>query len=84
MADGLGIFAAYLGIFSSMLGLISMVADQFSKIEAGDPNQNTFLRIIYAELDREGGLNDAGGELPDIILYNIYNEKIGHVNDPGS
>lgn len=67
-----------IGVLSGLLGIYQFGADNFGSADAG----GSVVRIQVG-LDTPGGLNNAGGDLPDIRLFNEAGDFLGGKYDPG-
>ena len=72
-----GIFEA-IGLVSGLLGIVQFGIDNFAEPES----TGSTIRVAVG-LDYDGGLSNAGGDLPDMRLFNEAGEFIGMVADPG-
>ena len=72
-----GIFEA-IGVISGVLGIVQFGIDNFAEPES----KGSTVRIAVG-LDYDNGLNNAGGDLPDIRLFNEAGGFLGMVADPG-
>ncbi|PVH88139.1 hypothetical protein DL98DRAFT_544637 [Cadophora sp. DSE1049] len=77
MAQAVG-FTKVLGVISGILGIISFGENNFKPPKAVGSVVN-----IAVGLDYEGGLQNAGGNLPDVRLFNEGGEFLGMSTDPG-
>ncbi|KAI1335271.1 hypothetical protein F5Y15DRAFT_255325 [Xylariaceae sp. FL0016] len=68
-----------IGLISGVLGIISFAQDNFPEQES----VGSTVRVTVG-LDTSGGLNNAGGDAPDIRLFNEAGEFLGMKADPGS
>ncbi|RYP59709.1 hypothetical protein DL771_010778 [Monosporascus sp. 5C6A] len=73
-----GVFEA-IGVISGVLGIIQFGIDNFAAPES----VGSTVRIAVG-LDYDGGLSNAGGDLPDVRLFNEAGDFIGMVADPGT
>lgn len=67
-----------IGIISGALGIVQFGLDNFAEPET----VGSTIRIAVG-LDYDGGLNNAGGDLPDVRLFNEAGDFIGMSADPG-
>ncbi|KAI1475702.1 hypothetical protein F4774DRAFT_396030 [Daldinia eschscholtzii] len=67
-----------IGVLSGVLGILQFGIDHFPK----DDGPKSTVRITVG-LDTPGGLNNAGGDLPDVRLFNEAGKFIGINVDPG-
>lgn len=67
-----------IGVVSGLLGIYQFGADNFASKDSG----GSVVRIQVG-LDSPGGLSNAGGDLPDIRLFNEVGDFLGIVADPG-
>ncbi|KAJ8109145.1 hypothetical protein ONZ43_g6215 [Nemania bipapillata] len=67
-----------IGLLSGVLGIVQFGIDNVPKAES----VGSTVRVTVG-LDMKGGLNNAGGDLPDIRLFNEVGEFLGIVADPG-
>ncbi|KAI1459464.1 hypothetical protein F4805DRAFT_63649 [Annulohypoxylon moriforme] len=67
-----------IGLISGALGIIQFGIDNFPEPKSVD----SVVRITVG-LDTNGGLDNAGGDLPDVRLYNEAGEYLGLSKDPG-
>ncbi|KAI1774803.1 hypothetical protein F4818DRAFT_418994 [Hypoxylon cercidicola] len=67
-----------IGVISGVLGIIQFGADNFAAPES----VGSTIRVTVG-LDYSGGLNNAGGDLPDVRLFNEGGEFIGIKVGPG-
>ena len=72
-----GIFEA-IGVISGVLGIIQFGADNFPV-----PDKVGSTVRVAVGLDFSGGLREAGGDLPDVRLWNEAGEFLGKTTDPG-
>lgn len=68
-----------IGVVSGLLGIYQFGRDNFGSTEEG----GSVVRIQVG-LDSKDGLSNAGGDLPDIRLFNEVGEFLGATYDPGS
>lgn len=68
-----------IGVVSGLLGLYQFGVDNFGSGDVG----GSVVRIQVG-LDVDSGLSNAGGDLPDIRLFNEGGEFLGSLYDPGS
>ncbi|KAI0103409.1 hypothetical protein F4814DRAFT_96523 [Daldinia grandis] len=68
-----------IGVLSGVLGILQFGIDHFPK----DDGPKSTVRVTVG-LDTPGGLNNAGGDLPDVRLFNEAGEFLGIKVDPGS
>ncbi|RYO97129.1 hypothetical protein DL765_011298 [Monosporascus sp. GIB2] len=73
-----GVFEA-IGVISGVLGIIQFGIDNFAEPE----RVGSTVRIAVG-LDYDGGLSNAGGDLPDVRLFNEAGDFLGMVADPGT
>lgn len=69
-----------IGVVSGLLGIYQFGADNFGSSE---DTGGSVVRIQVG-LDSTNGLSNAGGDLPDIRLFNEVGEFLGASYDPGS
>ncbi|KAI5864852.1 hypothetical protein GGS23DRAFT_466452 [Durotheca rogersii] len=67
-----------IGIISGLLGIVQFGIDNFA-----DPKTVGSTIRITVGLDTKGGLNNAGGDLPDVRLWNEAGDFLGIKADPG-
>ncbi|OTA92355.1 hypothetical protein M434DRAFT_387364 [Hypoxylon sp. CO27-5] len=67
-----------IGVISGVLGILQFGIDNFPKQDSVDST----VRVTVG-LDTKGGLNNAGGDLPDVRLFNEAGEFIGITAGPG-
>lgn len=67
-----------IGVVSGLLGLVQFGIDNFAAPETAASKLK-----IGVGLDIAGGLNNAGGDLPDVRLWNEGGEFLGISADPG-
>ncbi|KAH7327218.1 hypothetical protein BKA65DRAFT_566565, partial [Rhexocercosporidium sp. MPI-PUGE-AT-0058] len=67
-----------IGVVSGILGIVSFAQDNFKAPEAVGSVVN-----IAVGLDYEGGLQNAGGNLPDVRLFNEAGKFLGISKDSG-
>ncbi|KAI0384063.1 hypothetical protein F5Y04DRAFT_248889 [Hypomontagnella monticulosa] len=67
-----------IGVISGVLGILQFGIDNFPKQDT----VSSTIRITVG-LDTAGGLNNAGGDLPDVRLFNEGGEFLGIETDPG-
>ncbi|KAI0882236.1 uncharacterized protein GGS22DRAFT_191406 [Annulohypoxylon maeteangense] len=67
-----------IGLISGALGIIQFGIDNFPQAKSVD----SVVRITTG-LDTPGGLNNAGGSLPDVRLFNEAGKFLGLKKDPG-
>jgi hypothetical protein len=67
-----------LNILAGVLGFIPFAAENFG----GSDSVASVIRVTVG-LDVEGGLQNAGGDLPDVRLFNEAGEFIGISTEPG-
>lgn len=67
-----------IGLVSGLLGIYQFGADNFGSADTG----GSVVRIQVG-LDSPDGLNNAGGDLPDIRLFNEVGDFLGAEYDPG-
>jgi hypothetical protein len=72
-------FVEVIGIVSGLLGIVQFGMDNFG---GDDGTVNSVIKIAVG-LDG-GGLTNAGGDLPDVRLFNEFGEFLGMSADPGS
>lgn len=77
MAATLG-FVEVIGLVSGLLGIVQFGMDNFG---GEDDSVNSIIKIAVG-LDG-GGLTNAGGDLPDVRLFNEFGEFLGMSADPG-
>ena len=70
-----GVFEA-IGVISGVLGILQFGIDSFPK---SDPVGST-VRIAVG-LDSPGGLDQAGGDFPDVQLFNEAGKYLGEIAD---
>ena len=68
-----------IGVISGLLGIWSFAQDNF-----GDTDEGGSVVRIQVGLDTSNGLSNAGGDLPDVRLFNEAGEFLGGKYDPGS
>lgn len=68
-----------IGLVSGLLGIYQFGKDNFGSSDSG----GSTVRVLLG-LDIDGGLNNAGGDLPDVRLFNEGAEFLGMTVDPGS
>ncbi|KAI8623022.1 hypothetical protein F5Y19DRAFT_493694 [Xylariaceae sp. FL1651] len=66
--------AEVIGLMASMLGIISFTEGQFAKLIK--PGPETVVRIQVG-LDYAGGLSNAGGDIPDVRIFNEAGTSLG-------
>ncbi|KAI0392432.1 hypothetical protein F5Y17DRAFT_359122 [Xylariaceae sp. FL0594] len=71
-------FIDAIGIISGALGIIQFGMDNLPKQDS----VGSTVRITVG-LDFDNGLSNAGGDLPDIHLFNEVGDFLGKVTDPG-
>ncbi|KAI1378582.1 hypothetical protein F4677DRAFT_372060 [Hypoxylon crocopeplum] len=67
-----------IGVISGVLGIIQFGVDNFAAPES----VGSSIRVTVG-LDTNGGLNNAGGDLPDVRLFNEAGEFLGITAGPG-
>lgn len=72
--------ANVLGVVGSIFTIFSFLADNFADND-GSPSDSK-MRIAVG-LDGTKGLSNAGGDYPDVRLFNEVGEKLGARYDPG-
>jgi hypothetical protein len=77
-AAGFGAFLSVFGLVSDVLGIVQFGLDNFSP-----PETATSVVRIAVGLDIDGGLSNAGGDLPDVRLFNEAGKFLGLNADPG-
>ncbi|ORY56996.1 uncharacterized protein BCR38DRAFT_450541 [Pseudomassariella vexata] len=68
-----------IGLISGALGIIQFGIDNFA-----EPDSVGSVVKVAVGLDVNGGLNNAGGDLPDVRLFNEAGGFLGITADPGS
>ena len=68
-----------IGVISGLLGIWSFGQENFAKSDKG----GSVVRLQVG-LDSPNGLSNAGGDLPDVRLFNEVGEFLGASYDPGS
>ncbi|KAI1103608.1 hypothetical protein F4804DRAFT_342403 [Jackrogersella minutella] len=71
-------FVDVIGLISGVLGIIQFASDQFPPTTSVDST----VRVTVG-LDTNGGLDNGGGDLPDIRLFNEAGTFLGLAQDPG-
>lgn len=71
-------FVEVIGVVSGLLGIVQFGMDNFA---GGGDSVNSVIKIAVG-LDG-GGLTNAGGDLPDVRLFNEFGEFLGMSADPG-
>lgn len=71
-------FTGVIGVISGILGIAQFGMDKF----AAPDSSGSVVRFQVA-LDSDGGLSNAGGDIPDIRLFNEVGEFLGGRYDPG-
>ncbi|KAI1464084.1 uncharacterized protein F4812DRAFT_444512 [Daldinia caldariorum] len=71
-------FIEAIGVLSGVLGILQFGIDHFPK----DDGPKSTIRITVG-LDTPNGLHNAGGDLPDVRLWNEAGKFIGMHADPG-
>lgn len=69
---------AVIGLLGSVLGIIQFGMDNFAA-----PDSNGSKITVAVGLDYKGGLDNAGGDLPDVRLFNEAGGFLGMAADPG-
>ncbi|KAK0743548.1 hypothetical protein B0T18DRAFT_439401 [Schizothecium vesticola] len=72
-------FVEVIGVLSGVLGIVQFGMDNFA---GEDDSVNSIIKIAVG-LDG-GGLTNAGGDLPDVRLFNEFGEFLGMSADPGT
>lgn len=72
--------ATVIGVIGSILTIFSFLQDNFAD-DDGSPNDSK-MRIAVG-LDGTEGLDNAGGDYPDVRLFNEVGDFIGSSYDPG-
>lgn len=67
-----------IGVVSGLLGIYQFAADNFASSDKG----GSVVRVQVG-LDNPGGLSNAGGDLPDVRLFNEVGDFLGASYDPG-
>lgn len=67
-----------IGVVSGILGIAQFGIDNF-----GAPDTGGSVVRFQVGLDSDGGLSNAGGDIPDIRLFNEVGEFLGGRYDPG-
>ncbi len=67
-----------IGVISGVLGILQFGVDNFPEQKA----VGSSVRVTVG-LDTQGGLDNAGGDLPDVRLFNEAGDFIGIETDPG-
>ncbi|KAI1392685.1 uncharacterized protein F4822DRAFT_425888 [Hypoxylon trugodes] len=75
MAEGI---IQAIGVVAGVLGIISFGENNFPQQKSVEST----VRVTVG-LDTNGGLNNAGGDLPDVRLFNEGGEFLGIETDPG-
>ncbi|KAK1834384.1 hypothetical protein QBC39DRAFT_301213 [Podospora conica] len=79
MAAGLGVFVEVLGIFSAAMEIFNFGQDNF-----GSKEEDFIGSTIKIAVALDGGaLSGAGGDLPDVRLFNEFGVFLGIKSDPG-
>jgi hypothetical protein len=68
-----------IGVISGVLGIYQFGVDNF-----GGGDEGGSVVRIQVGLDVDGGLSNAGGDLPDVRLFNEGGEFLGSSYDPGT
>ncbi|OCL05722.1 hypothetical protein AOQ84DRAFT_399413 [Glonium stellatum] len=68
-----------IGVVSGLLGILQFGMDNFGSQDTG----GSVVRVKVG-LDQDGGLSNAGGNVPDIRLFNEVGDFLGAHYDPGS
>lgn len=68
-----------IGIISGLLGIVGFAQDNF----VSEPKPGSTFNVAVA-LDGPGGTTNAGGDLPDIRVWNDLGKFVGMTADPGS
>ncbi|KAK0616581.1 hypothetical protein B0T14DRAFT_523450 [Immersiella caudata] len=71
-------FVEVIGVVSGLLGIVQFGMDNFA---GEDDSVNSIIKIAVG-LDG-GGLSNAGGDLPDVRLFNEFGDFLGMSADPG-
>ncbi|KAH8690713.1 hypothetical protein BGW36DRAFT_306760 [Talaromyces proteolyticus] len=72
-------FVQAIGIINGLLGIVQFGINNF---ESQPPPGSTIKFAIG--LDSQSGLTNAGGDLPDVRIWNLYGKFVGMTDDPGS
>lgn len=78
--------AAVFGVITGAIGLVpgTLSILQFAdKVNLDKAAPYTAHMRVAVGLDRDGGLDGSGGDLPDARLFNQYGEFLGIAADPG-
>ncbi|KAK1145528.1 hypothetical protein N8T08_004086 [Aspergillus melleus] len=72
-------FVDAIGVISGILTIVSFASDNFG---SGETSGSTFK--VAVALDGPNGPTDAGGDLPDVRVWNDVGNFVGMVADPGT
>ncbi|KAI9041355.1 uncharacterized protein KD926_006931 [Aspergillus affinis] len=71
-------FVEAIGVISGLLGIVSFAQDNFG---SGETSGSTYKFAVA--LDGPGGTTNAGGDLPDVRVWNDVGKFVGMSVDPG-
>lgn len=72
--------ATVIGVIGSIITIFSFLSENFNA--DGGSSSETKMRVVAA-LDGTSGLSNAGGDYPDVRLFNENGEFLGGRYDPG-
>ncbi|KAF4124722.1 hypothetical protein GMORB2_5388 [Geosmithia morbida] len=72
--------AEAIGIVSGLLGIVQFGIDNF----ASEPGPGSSFKVAVALDGANGGTDNAGGDLPDVRVWNEYTDFVGITADPGT